>query len=423
MTTATQPTRLTYKRPWLYPKQLAAMFGPERYAVTEASTKSGKTVSALAWLTEQALGGREGHHYWWGAPVHGQARIAYTRMKRAFPIELMKTNDTEQTVTLPNGAIMDFKSGEKPDHLYGEDVYAAVIDEASRFREESWHAIRSTLTATRGPVRIIGNVRGRRNWFYRMARRAEDGEPGMSYQKITAFDAIEAGVLVQAEIDDAQRQLPESVFRELYLAEASDDEGNPFGMTAIQDCVAPGLSPHPVVVWGVDLGKRRTWTVLVGLDTFGAVAAFERFQMPWEETISRIASVTAGTALVKIDATGVGDPIVERLQRLGTAPFEAFVFTTPSKQQIMEGLAVAIQSRETHYPDGPIVNELESFEYTYTRTGVLYTAPVGMYDDCVDALALAVSGIRIGGGYIAVPEFVEQAGSRSRRDSIVTMPF
>lgn len=36
------------------------------------------------------------------------------------------------------------------------------------------------------------------------------------------------------------------------------------------------------------------------------------------------------------------------------------------------------------------MNELESFEYEYTRTGVRYTAPEGMHDDCVMALALAV---------------------------------
>jgi hypothetical protein len=48
------------------------------------------------------------------------------------------------------------KSGEKPDGLYGEDVFAAVIDEASRMREEAWHALRSTLTATRGMRISIG---------------------------------------------------------------------------------------------------------------------------------------------------------------------------------------------------------------------------------------------------------------------------
>jgi hypothetical protein len=55
----------------------------------------------------------------------------------------------------------------------------------------------------------------------------------------------------------------------------------------------------------------------------------------------------------------------------------------------MEGLAAAIHRREITYPDGPIVNELEVFEYQYTATGVRYNAPQGFHDDCVNALALA----------------------------------
>ena len=87
-------------------------------------------------------------------------------------------------------------SADNPDGLYGEDVWAVVMDEASRTKEEAFHAVRSTLTATRGPFRGIGNVKGRKNWFYAMARKAEAGEPELSYHKITAADAIAAGVLV-----------------------------------------------------------------------------------------------------------------------------------------------------------------------------------------------------------------------------------
>ena len=46
--------------------------------------------------------------------------------------------------------------------------------------------------------------------------------------------------------------------------------------------------------------------------------------------------------------------------------------------------------REITYPDGPIVHELEAFQYEYTAAGVRYAAPAGMHDDCVCALALAV---------------------------------
>lgn len=388
MPTATKTPRssLTYRRPWLADYQLEAIFAPERYAVIEATTKAGKTVGCMVWISEQAMRGKAGQNYWWIAPIYSQAKIAYRRLKRALPLEVYTANESELTITLANGAVIWFKGADNPDSLYGEDVYAAVIDEATRCKEEAWYAIRSTLTATRGPIRIIGNVKGRKNWAYNMARRAESGDATMHYAKITALDAIRAGIISEAEVEDAKRQLPEAVFRELYLAEPSDDEGNPFGLTAIRACVAP-LSKAEPVAWGWDLAKSTDWTVGIALDSERNVCRFERWQGPWEMTIQRIHALTGGGYSL-IDSTGVGDPILEALQHLGGG-YEGFKFSQASKQQLMEGLAVAIQQRQLRYPDGPIANELESFEYVYSRTGVSYSAPVGLHDDCVIGLGLA----------------------------------
>jgi len=377
-----------YIRPRLYPKQAAFLFAPERYSITEASTKTGKTVGCLCWLFEQAAAGGDGRNYWWVAPTTEVAAIAFRRMKRAIPHELYTTNETTKSLTLANGAVIWFKGSDKPDSLYGEDVYAAVIDEATRCKEDSWYAVRSTLTATRGPIRIIGNVKGRKNWAYNLARKAESGAPDMAYFKLTAYDAVEGGVLAAEEIEDAKRTLPEDVFRELYLAEPSDDGGNPFGLSAIRACIAP-LSSEAPKVWGWDLAKSVDYTVGVGLDPDGKVCRFERWRAPWETTIARIKSL-ANRAPSLVDSTGVGDPVLEALQKEVGHAYEGFKFTSASKQQLMEGLAVAIQRKQISFPEGPIVNELETFEYEYTRTGVRYTAPEGLHDDCVMALALAV---------------------------------
>ena len=230
---------IEYERPLLYPKQLAAIYDDHRYSIIEASTKSGKTAGCIAWLIEQALAGRAGWNYWWVAPVSDQALIAFRRAMRALPQDVFTTNISLKTITLINGAVIWFKSGDKPNSLYGEDVYAAVIDEASRMKEDAYIAIRSTLTYTRGPIRVIGNVRGRKNWAYQLARRAEHGDPEMGYHKIVANDAVDAGVLEAKEIEDARSQMPETAWRELYLAEPSDDGGNPFGLQHIAACVAP----------------------------------------------------------------------------------------------------------------------------------------------------------------------------------------
>lgn len=299
---------------------------------------------------------------------------------------IWRKHDTELWIEIIGAGKIWFKSGEKPDNLYGDDVFAAVIDEGTRMREDAWIAIRTTLTATRGPIRIIGNVKGKGNWVYRLARKAESGEPDWHYTKLTAYDAVDAGVLDLEEIEGAKRDLPENAFRELYLAEPADDGGNPFGIDAIRSCIAP-MSDKPAKCWGWDLAKSYDWTVGIGLDSDGATCNFERWQAPWEVTIPRIVNTTTAQGL--LDSTGVGDPIDERVRKETRGLIQGFKFSQTSKQQIMEGLAVSIQQGSISFPEGPIVSELEMFEYEYTRTGVRYSAPEGSHDDCVCALALA----------------------------------
>ena len=360
-------------------------------------------MSHIEWLLEEAA--KEGAgNWWWVATVSDTADIAFrraqdrlrglldsggTKIRVSEPIPFEK-NETRKYIDV-FGARLWFKSAEKPDNLYGEDVYGAVGDEVSRWREDAWTALYTTLTATKGRAKLIGNVKGRKNWAYVKARKAESGEPDWSHHKLTAFDAIDGGVIDADIVEQAKRDLPDAVFRELYLAEPADDEGNPFGIQAIRACIAPALSGAAPVAWGWDLAKSVDWTVGIALDTDGATCRFERFQRPWQETLAAIERTT-GTIPALVDSTGVGDPVLEALQRSGQVRrnFEGFKFSSTSKQQLMEGLAVAIQRGEVRYPDGPIVAELEAFEYEFTRTGVRYSAPQGMHDDCVMALALAV---------------------------------
>jgi len=384
----------------LYDEQYKAIFCDERFAIIEASTKSGKTVGCLAWLSNEAWvknpifvhsdgseSINEGRIFWWVAPVFSQAMIAFRRAKLAVKPELMrKANDSSLTIELTNGSHIQFKSGEQPDNLYGEDVWGCVIDEASRMREDSWIAIRSTLAATEGRCRIIGNVKGRSNWAYKLARRAESGEdPNWKYSRLTAYDAIIGNVLSEAEVADAKRTLPEGVFRELFEAIPSDDEGNPFGHKYINKCITESLSPKDPVSYGVDLAKSYDFTVIVGLDEDNNVCRFQRFQHDWDMT-ERLISIEIGNVPTLIDSTGVGDPIVERLQK--NHHVEGFKFSSTSKQQIMENLAIQIQHGEIGFPDGDITRELQDFGYEITRTGTHYQAISG-HDDCVCALALA----------------------------------
>lgn len=220
----TEPIVIRYRRPKLYAKQAAAIFARARYAVIEASTKSGKTHGCIAWIVEQAvMRGGENRHFWWIAPSFRQARIAYRRTKLALrKLPGVAYNDSAPWLRLPNGGMIWFLSGENPDNLYGEDVYAAVIDEGTRTRATVWTAVRTTLTATEGPIRVIGNVNGIRNWVWRLARKAEErmraNDPAWHYARLTIYDARDAGIISDAEIIDARGTLTEAEFSELYLA-------------------------------------------------------------------------------------------------------------------------------------------------------------------------------------------------------------
>lgn len=342
--------------------------------------------------------GKAGNNYWWIAPGYSQAEIAYRRIKLGLTKGSFVAFDTPTPrISTMVGSWIWFKSADNADALYGEDVYAAIIDEASRVPEPSWHAIRSTLTATRGPIRLIGNVKGRKNWFYALARKAqaemlEQPDPAkrrMHYSMITADDAIEAGVLDQEEIEDARSTLPTNIFRELYYNEPGDDTGNPFGLDHIKACARPDLAPGPVAAWGIDLAKKQDYFVVIGLNEQGGVAAFYRWRgVPWRVSIRKVWSIVGEDTPALVDSTGVGDPVLEELQ-YEHGNFSGFMFSSTSKQKLMEGLAVSIQSHELTFPEGFIRQELELFEYEATRTGVRYSAPEGYNDDCVAALALA----------------------------------
>jgi hypothetical protein len=210
---------ITIISPKLTGYQHDLLYCEEKNTICEASTKVGKTFSHMWWLWEKAhKPPKLGAHYWWVAPVHSQAEIAFGRMLRPIQgLKQYKVNLSDLTITTPLGSILDFKSGEKPNNLYGEDVHACVMDEISRMREEAWFAVRSTLTATQGPVKMIGNVKGTGNWSYKLARRVEENKlPNWRHFKLTCEDAVREGIITAEEIEQARLELPEGIFLELY---------------------------------------------------------------------------------------------------------------------------------------------------------------------------------------------------------------
>jgi len=384
------------------------IFCPDHGSIIEACTKSGKTIGCVWWLFEGAATAPvRGREFWWVAPIFEQAKIAFRRFVRLLresdPTRALGwvVNRSDLSITLGNGSVVRFKSADKPDSLYGEDVYRAVIDESSRCKEEAYHAVRSTMTATEGQIRIIGNVKGRRNWAYTLARKAQGGHlTGWKYASITADDAVREKILTEAAVLRAKAELPHDVFMELFYNQPTEDGANPFGLDHIRACAQDELAPGPAVAFGVDLARKHDFTVVTGLNAEFKTCVFDRFnRLPWGEIVRRVVGHVGDTPAL-IDSTGVGDAVFEQIAKECPAA-EPYVFTTKTKQAIMEREAVAIQAHETGIY-GDAVPEFESFEYEVHRTYTAYSAPAGLFDDCVCSHGLALLKMGTNPGPVSV---------------------
>ena len=347
-----------------------------RFIVVMCGRRFGKSeLSQILSISEAIKGGQVAYI----TPTYKLAKAFFERLTAALPF---KNNISNLKIYCPNNGSIEFYTGERLDNLRGRKFHLVIIDEAAFIPdlESGWqNSIRPTLTDFEGKAVFLSTPRGK-NFFYSMFMK--QGENDWQSFKFSTYDNP---YINTKEIDEARLQLPEVVFEQEYLANPSENSANPFGNAYIKNCIRP-VSSQQIVAYGIDLAKSVDFTVIIGLDNGGNVAYFDRFQMDWHNTKETIRRLPIAPILA--DSTGVGDPILEDLKREGIN-IEGLKFTSQSKQQLMEGLAQAIQQGKIGYPAGVIVDELDIFEYQFTANGVRYSAPSGFHDDCVVALALA----------------------------------
>ena len=358
----------------------------------------GKTAFGVDRLASVAL---EGWPVAWFAPNYKYLSEAYRDFLRLLRPVVSRHSTTDKRIELVTGGVIEFWSLEDPDAGRSRKYKRVCIDEAAKARhlETAWtHAIRATLADYRGDADFYSTPRGR-DYFWRIYTRGQTGDDRdwSSWRMPTSANPY----IDPAEIDAARRQLPERVFAQEFLAEFLEDAGGVFrrvresvdgGRRKNEPASAPGRTGY---VLGVDLARVEDFTVLTVVDASLKQVYHERFnQISWERQIARITDVaTRFRADIVIDSTGVGDPIFERLRSLPCA-VSPYGFTASSKEALINNLAIKLEQGLIRLMDVEAqTNELLAYEYTTTPSRNLRTsAPSGMHDDCVIALALAAWG-------------------------------
>lgn len=395
---------VTVRLPTLHPGQLKArqafLDHQTRFGLVMCGRQWGKSTDGGEWVAEGALAGEP---CGWFAPTFKYLAPVWRDLKARLGPACRKVDEQEKRLELLTGGVIEFWSLDTPNAGRGRHYKRLVVDEAGIVRDllEAWQeALYATLIRLKGSARLYGTPKGRQHGFVQLFSRGEAGKSGWHSIRAATLDNP---YIPPSEIEEARRNLPPAVFAQEFEGIPADDGGNPFGLDNIRACFTSLIEkPGKVVAWGWDFARAQDYTVGIGLDAHWQVVQAHRWQKPWGETISEVKRIV-GSVPSWGDSTGVGDPIVEALQRMG-CPILPVTFTAShrsvpeaavspgSKQRLMERLARVFSERLPRYSEEWLKGELESFGYEYTRNGVKYSAPDGLHDDGVMGLALAAYG-------------------------------
>lgn len=333
---------------------------------------------------------------WIVAPTYDLSQKVFNYLVRWFSIVAPSQfkgiqNRPYPKIRTATGSILECKSAENPASLLGEELDLIIIDEAARVPKRIWEQYLYPTTAMRKGTTVFISTPLGKNWFYHEFIKAQAKGFGFTFPSTTnpAFS--------EEEWKRAEFNLPADVFSQEYKAAFLDDAAAVF--RKVRDVVHEGIlrdvEKGHFYVMGVDLGKHQDFTVLTVVDLFSnTVVHTDRFNsLEWNIQKGRIKSVAEryNRARIILDSTGIGDPILDDLQREGLV-VDDFKFTNKSKQQLIQKLSIFIEQKDISIPNDPgLLDELESFGYQMTDSGnITYGAPSGAHDDRVISLALAV---------------------------------
>ncbi len=286
---------------------------------------------------------------------------------------------------MPSGGWLQVRSADDPDSLRGEGLDFVVVDEAAFVQERAWaEALRPALSDKRGGALIVSTPKGR-NWFYRAWLRGQDTEDAewASWQKPSTDNPF----VRPEEIEQANAETSERVARQEYDAECTMRRRGLSERRTLHGLPLEAPIEGRVYVAGLDLARKQDFTVLKvfdvtdvgkknedGVEGIAVEVVMDRFnQVHWSTQIGRVRAVVErfGVRTLRVDATGVGDPIVQDLDKaLQATRVDPFIFTAASRHQLLDNLALLYEKQTIRaLYDETSIGEKEMFVVARTHGG------------------------------------------------------
>jgi len=363
--------------------------------VINAGRRFGKSAVSAYLALKELL--KDNKRIWIASPSYDLSKRPFDYLVRwigtGFPsaVNCISLRPTPK-ITMPWGSYVECKSAENPTGFLGEEVDLLIIEEAAKFKQDIYENYLFPVTSSRMARTIYISTPFGKNWFYRKHLEVKKDPNGEYFH----FESRDNPYFPKEAWEKAKEKLSQDAFNQNYRAIFLDDTATVFrGIREIVgDCLG-GYEPDHMYIVAADIAKHNDWTVITVVDRFNPkVRYWERFQKrDYPYIKERIVSAARNyrTRDIIIDSTGIGDAISDWIRRDGFNVTD-FKFSNTSKAQLVEKLRIFIENKSIIIPDiEEILDEFESYTQEITATGkVRYTAPTGMYDDCVDSLGLAV---------------------------------
>jgi len=385
----------------LHTKQLEifeAFLAGARFMVIACGRRFGKTMLCAFIVIWSALQNAK-WNIWIVAPTFPQTDILWEMVLEYMPKEyIVQIFEGKKLIVLKNGSRIWAKSADNPQALVGRGLDLIVFDEASMCDIAAWNFMRPALGDRKGRAIFPTTPKGK-NWFYDIFMKdPKNGGEDPEYVSFT-YPSMDNEFLDPQEFISMTKDLPQLMYQQEILAQFIESGGEVFRNLnrVLRDTLKEPIVGH-FYVGGGDLAKYQDFTVLTIADlATNEIVYYERFNhLDWDYQKVKISSALKqyNDAVMYMDSTGVGDPIVEDLQRQGCA-VKAYKFSQTTKKQAIENLMKMVDDAVIGIPNLPeIKHEFEVFGYEQTKFGqIRYCAPDGQHDDIVMSVALCAWGL------------------------------
>lgn len=363
------------------------------FGVIVAPRGSGKTLLAenmmLFWLLDNPnqKGG-------WISPIYNQAKNVYDQVVEAARDIIVQSNRQDLHISFSNGSSLKFISSDNPDTIRGFRFHYLILDEVAFIKETTIQsAILPTLNPNGKKCLLVSTPRGK-NHLYTWYLKGKDTSADTISFKIPL---TECPYVNKNLIEEAQRSLPEGIYRQEYLAEFTDASSDVFvNIESVSSVGIYDLSRRVDVFIGIDTGLQDDLSVLTCIDTLGKVKWIESAN---KENITSIAdkfsNILANYNVVGgyIETNGIGRAMWD-LMRKKFPKIREWNTTQDNKTELVRKLIADIESMNIELPSIDLCPELHSelSSYTYKMSGngkLSFGHPNGGHDDFVDSLMLA----------------------------------